>query len=175
MRGSLLKVERKVFKHVNTPRRVKSQAFSIRGSATPKTPRASIAARSPLASGSGSGQFSKRETPAPAAQQGFQFPGAGQSFVPLFPTQSPVTNNAQPLVGASGLPVTPSTNPFGPNPFTYTGGYWPGMSMVQDPTTGQAYYTYTPPTAPTTDTPTRGRGTGTTGTPCRHHQYFPGA
>ncbi len=176
-RGSVLKVERKVFKHVGTPRRVKSQAFSIKTSATPKTPRlaAATTVRSPFPSG---GHFSgRREMPPPATQQGYTFSAAaGPSFVASQPAPSPAAPvNGEPLIGASGLPVTPSMTPFGfgPTPFNYQGGFWPGMSIAQDPITGHTFWAYTPPVgaathgvAPT-DTPTRGRE--------REHQYFHGA
>lgn len=74
------------------------------------------------------------------------------------------------MLGASGLPVTPSATPYAAaaaaaaalNPYTYMGGYWQGMSSYQDPVTGYTYYTYTPPAGsssavPGTETPTRGR------------------
>ncbi|KAK4040718.1 hypothetical protein C8A01DRAFT_15439 [Parachaetomium inaequale] len=176
-KGNALKVERKVFKHIGTPRRVKSQAFSIRSSTTPKTPRsAAAAARSPMRLGA---PFSGRreEMPPPAAQQGYNFPGAGHpgpfaAPPPLgFPAPSPAAPaNGQPLVGASGLPVTPSTTPFSPNPFTYAGGYWPGMSIAQDPITGHTFWAYTPPVGATnapTESPTRARAS--------EHHYFRGA
>ncbi|KAL2180757.1 uncharacterized protein P884DRAFT_191098 [Thermothelomyces heterothallicus CBS 202.75] len=152
-RGNVIKVERKMFKHVGTPRRVKSQAFSIKSSATPKTPKASAVARSPKAS---AGHFSGRqeETRAPATQQSFNDPTAGYTFAPYgYPQPAPAAPpSGVTVVGASGLPVTPSTTPFAPNPFTYAGGFWPGMSIAQDPVTGQTFWTYTPPVAGATTT-----------------------
>jgi len=177
-RGAVLRVERKVFKHAGTPRRVKSQAFSIRSSATPKTPRVAVAARSPTASGA---QWSRgRETPAHAAQQGFDFAQVVQSLPPLnYHAPSPVApaNGQPPLLGASGLPVTPSsTHPFAPpNAYSWVGGYWPGMSIAQDPITGHAFWAYTPPVGPSpapavpTGTPTRARERE------HEHHYFRGA
>ncbi|KAL2161181.1 hypothetical protein VTH06DRAFT_8400 [Thermothelomyces fergusii] len=151
-RGNVIKVERKMFKHVGTPRRVKSQAFAVRSSATPKssttpkTPKTSTAARSPIVS---SGRFSGRneEIRTPAAQQGFNDSASGYTFAPYgYPQPLPaVPPSGVTVVGASGLPVTPSTTPFAPNPFTYAGGFWPGMSIAQDPMTGQTFWAYTPP------------------------------
>ncbi|KAH6855250.1 hypothetical protein B0I37DRAFT_423457 [Chaetomium sp. MPI-CAGE-AT-0009] len=173
-RGNVIKVERKVFKHIGTPRRVKSQAFSIRSSATPKTPRSAVAAgRSPMPP---SGRFSgRKETSAPSAQQGHNHPGPGQPFAPFgYPAAGPAAPaDGQPLIGASGLPVTPSSTPFAPNPYSYAGGLWPGMSYVQDPITGQTFWGYTPPVGATnapaapTETPTRGGP--------RENHYFHGA
>ncbi|EAQ89950.1 hypothetical protein CHGG_06569 [Chaetomium globosum CBS 148.51] len=160
-RGNLIKVERKFSKHAGTPRRVKSQAFSIRSTTTPKTPRTAAAGRSPMASGN---RFSGRDqTSAPPAQQGYNHPAAGPPFVPFgYPAPSPrAPADGQPLLGASGLPVTPSATPFGPNPFTYMGGYWPNVAFGQDATTGHTYWGYSPvdannsPAAPA-QTPTRG-------------------
>ncbi|KAK4247833.1 hypothetical protein C7999DRAFT_14172 [Corynascus novoguineensis] len=152
-RGNVIKVERKVFKHVGTPRRVKSQAFSVNSSTTPKTPKATAAARSPMASAA---RFSgkREELRAPAGQQGFNDPAAGHTFAPFgFPQPSPVAPpNGPPLVGASGLPVTPTTTPFAPNLFTYAGGFWPGMSIAQDPITGHTFWAYTPPVGGATTT-----------------------
>lgn len=173
LRGSCLRVERKKFKDAApaaTPRRVKSQAFSIRGSATPKTPRGAITARSPMIPASG--QFSiKREGPTAAAQQCFHFPGADQPFVPGFPAHSPLAPTSQqhqPMT-VSGMPCTPTT-PFGPTPFTFEGGFWPGMSMIQDPATGHAFYAYTPPAAAgLAESPTRAQATP------GGHQFFHGA
>jgi hypothetical protein len=110
--------------------------------------------------------------PAPGPQHGYNFANAGQQpFAPLgYPAPSPsaaAPGNAPPLVGASGLPVTPSSAPFAPNPFTYAGGLWPGMSIAQDPVTGHTFWTYTPPVGPT-DTPTRGAGR-------EQHQFYHGA
>jgi hypothetical protein len=67
-----------------------------------------------------------------------------------------------PLVGASGIPVTPDPNlhPFGPNPFTWAGGYWPGWSIAHDPVSGQSFWTCTPPAGapePSTPAPPQGR------------------
>ncbi|SPQ19718.1 ade77c36-9680-474a-84be-1a322862978e [Thermothielavioides terrestris] len=151
LRGSVLKVERKAFKHVGTPRRVKSQAFSIKTTTTPKTPRTDA----PTASGSVR-YSAKKETPVRASEQEFNLPDSGQAFVPFPfpPLASPVPPaDGKPLLGASGLPVTPlNTTPFAPNPFTYAGGYWPGMSIAQDPITGHTFWAYTPPVgANTTD------------------------
>ncbi|KAK3298206.1 uncharacterized protein B0H64DRAFT_438695 [Chaetomium fimeti] len=177
-RGNAIKVERKVFKHHGTPRRVKSQAFSTRSSTTPKTPRTAAAAaaagRSPMPSG---GRFSARkETSAPPAHQGYNHPGAGPSFAPFgYPAPSPAAPaGGQPLLGASGLPVTPSATPFAPNPYSYAGGLWPGMSYALDPVTGHAFWGYTPPVGATnapaapTETPTRGG-------PRENHYFHGGA
>ncbi len=69
------------------------------------------------------------------------------------------------------MPVTPTVTPFGygTTPFSYAGGFWPGMSIAQDPVTGQTFWTYTPvntTAAMPTDTPTRGQ---------RDQTWYPGA
>lgn len=164
-----MKVERKVFKNACTPRRVKSQAFSIK--VTPKTPRTPGPAKSPLASAGGR-PSNKKDTanvnhPLLDAQQGCPVPSAGQAFVPM-PGSVVRPTNGQPMFGLSGIPASPTPAPFmPPNPYSYMGGYWPGMSLIQDPVTGLAYYTYTPPAgAPTgatraaVETPTRAREEG---------------
>lgn len=153
MRGCLLKVERKVFKHAGTPRRVKSQAFSVKSSVTPKTPKVGAPAKTPEASNGGQAS-GKKDAPAPA-QQDYLYPSPGQPFFP-----AAVPTNGQPLVGASGLPITPSSMQIPLNPYSYLGGYWPGMTSYQDPVTGLTYYSYTPPafgTGAAVETPTRGR------------------
>ncbi|KAK4125073.1 hypothetical protein N657DRAFT_679861 [Parathielavia appendiculata] len=167
-RGGILKVERKVFRHVGTPRRVKSQAFSVKSSTTPKTPRTAAATRSPMASGGPSGRRQEMPGPSPGPQHGYNFASVGQPFAPAgYPAPSPAAAapaNGQPLLGASGLPVTPSSA-FGPNAFSYAGGFWPGMSFTQDPVTGHTFWAYTPvggANAPAT--PTRGAG--------REQQHF---
>ncbi|KAG7291565.1 hypothetical protein NEMBOFW57_001584 [Staphylotrichum longicolle] len=179
-RGAVIKVERKVFKHAGTPRRVRSQAFNVRSATTPKTPRAAAAtaARSPMASG---GRWSRRRaTPAHAAQQGHDLSHGVQSLPPIqYPAPSPVApaNGHPPLVGASGMPVTPSsTHTFmPPNPYTWAGGYWPGMSIAHDPITGHAFWAYTPPVGPSA-APTVPSGTPTRAREREHeHHYFRGA
>ncbi|KAK3904998.1 hypothetical protein C8A05DRAFT_13160 [Staphylotrichum tortipilum] len=164
LRGSALKVQRKVFKHMGTPRRIKSQAFSIRSSTTPKTP-GSAMGRSPMPSSI------KRELNTPGSQYGYNSPAVGSAFAGHgYPAPSPAgPANGQPVLGAGGMPMTPSA--FGPNPFSYTGGYWPGMSIAQDPVTGHTFWAYTPPVggpaAPPADTPTRAAS--------GEHQFFHGA
>ncbi|KAK4154876.1 hypothetical protein C8A00DRAFT_42421 [Chaetomidium leptoderma] len=173
-RGAVLKVERKVFKHVGTPRRVKSQAFSIKSSTTPKTPKPLTAANLAMISGEHlSGRREEMLAPPVAQQQqqqGYNHQGVAPPFVPLgYPAPSPaVPANGQPLVGASGLPITPAT-PFAPNAFTYAGGYWPGMSIAHDPITGHTFWAYTPVGAanPPPETPTRDLGR-------EQHHYFRG-
>ncbi|KAK4102728.1 hypothetical protein N658DRAFT_422656 [Parathielavia hyrcaniae] len=183
--GELLKVERKVFRQVGTPRRVKSQAFSKSSAATPKTPRAAAAAAmSPMLSGGPSGSR-QMPVPSPGPQHGYNFANAGHPLAPAplagFPAPSPAAAtaaaapaNGQPLLGASGLPVTPSSV-FGPNAFSYTGGYWPGMSFTQDAATGQTYWAYAPvgssnaPGTPTRGAPTPGREQQ------QQHHFFHGA
>lgn len=142
---------------MGTPRRIKSQAFSIRSSATPKTP-GSAMGRSPMPSSI------KRELNTPGSQYGYNSPAVGSAYAPHgYPAPSP----AGPVTG--GMPMTPSA--FGPNPYTYTGGYWPRMSIAQDPVTGQTFWAYTPPVggpvAPPAETPTRGAS--------GEHQFFHGA
>lgn len=169
MRGSTLKVERKVFKNANTPRRVKSQTFSTNASTNPMTPRFGAAVRSPRAFGVRQSS-SKKITPALAAQIGHSQASGGQQFrMPEYPMVAPIPApvNGQPVLGASGLPCSPSNSPFQAiNPYPYNGGYWPGFSSYQDPYTGLTYYAYTPsPAAVQTatiaeriaETPTRGR------------------
>jgi hypothetical protein len=58
---------------------------------------------------------------------------------------------------------------FGPTPYNYAGGFWPGMSIAQDPVTGQTFWTYTPVggAPPAIDTPTRGQRD--------QQQWYPGA
>lgn len=159
-------MERKFSKHAGTPRRVKSQAFS-RSTATPKTPRTAVAAgRSPMASGGRfSGGRNQRSAPPAQQQQGYNNPpGAGHpSFVPFgYPMPSPrAPADGPPLLGASGLPVTPSATPFGPSPFNYMGGYWPNVGFGQEANTGHTWWGFNPadannsPAAPA-QTPTRG-------------------
>lgn len=134
-----------MFKHVGTPRRVKSQAFSVKSAATPKTPKTSDVVRTPMVPSRTSGK--REETRAPATQQDFNDSTTGYTFAPYGYSQPlpAVPPSGVTVVGASGLPVTPSTTPFAPNPFTYAGGFWPGMSVAQDPVTGQTFWTYTPP------------------------------
>jgi hypothetical protein len=176
-RGNFLKVERKAFRHVGTPKRVRSQAFT-RPSATPRTPRDAAAARSPMAASgaahSGAARFStaRREellrapppvfaVPVPPAHgQGYAFPNVPPPMAPI----PPVGPNGQPVLGASGLPVTPSAStPFiGPNGYNFRGGMWlGGMTMYRDPVTGQEFWSCTPPIGgthggPPAPTPTRG-------------------
>jgi hypothetical protein len=155
-RGEILRVERKVFRTVGTPRRVRSQAFNNNMSATPITP-----AR---------GHFSaRRDTPGRAENGRAYNPSPlGQAYVPLgYPARSPATPaDGTPMYSAAGIPVTPTGSAFAPNPFTFAGGYWTGM--VQDPVTRYTYYPCTPAVAPThaapvPETPTRGR--------TREHRY----
>ncbi|KAH6630155.1 hypothetical protein B0J18DRAFT_463040 [Chaetomium sp. MPI-SDFR-AT-0129] len=170
-RNNIVRVERKVFKHVGTPRRIKSQAFSIKTSTTPQTPRTDMFGKSPMGSARFSGH--REEFPTSATRHGYNNYDMGHSFGPAgYPAPSPVgPANGQPFVGASGIPVTPSTAQFMPNPFGFAGGYWPGMSsMGQDPMTGQTLWSYTPPVnamGQPMETPTRGRP--------NDHSYFHGA
>ncbi|KAK3311435.1 uncharacterized protein B0T15DRAFT_548965 [Chaetomium strumarium] len=165
-RGEILRVERKVFRHLGTPRRVKSQAFNINTSTTPKTP-----AR---------GHFSaKKDTPG-RVENGYPYNPSplGQAFVPFgYPAPSPTAPaDGHPMFSAAGIPITPTGSAFAPNPFTYAGGYWPGMSMAQDPVTGHTFYTYTPPVASAhaarvPETPTRVPETPTRVRTREHHYH----
>jgi hypothetical protein len=186
-RGNVLKIERKASRRNETPRRVRSQAFT-RNAATPRTPRADNPVRTPMESRStgtlrsGPGPFGsastarfsgRRELPGrPATQQGYD---ASPLVPPPAPTLSFAVPNTeapppnQPLIGASGLPVTPSS--FTNAPFSWSTGYWPGTNLVQDPVSGQTFWAYTPPVgsggAPPAPSPTRG--------PARNDQHFYGA
>lgn len=123
----------------------------------------------------GSARFSghREEFQTSANRHGYNNYDMGHSFAPAgYPGPSPVgPASGQPFVGASGIPVTPSTAQFMPNPFGFAGGYWPGMSsMGQDPMTGQTLWSYTPPVSgmhQPIETPTRGRS--------NDHGYFQGA
>ncbi|GAB1312151.1 Multicopy suppressor of sporulation protein msa1 [Madurella fahalii] len=169
IRDFVLKVERKVHKrNVGSPRRVRSQAF-IRPSTTPKTPRAiDNAAKTPGASGGGGYRGPRQTVVATRATPTSQSPahfGHAPYFTPAAPPVPPSTNNGQaPLIGASGLPVSPSSAPYAPSVFPYVGGFYPGVTAFQDPITGYTYYSYTP-TPPVyggsaVETPTRGRSHG---------------
>ncbi len=149
---------------MGTPRRIKSQAFSVRSSATPRTPGSAMGR-------GGMPSSIKRELNTPGSQYGYNSPAVGSAYVHHgYPAPSPAgPATGQPVLGAGGMPMTPSA--FAPNPFTYTGGYWPGMSIAQDPVTGHTFWAYTPPVGgpapPAVDTPTRAAS--------GEHQFFHGA
>lgn len=167
MREYELKVERKVYKRTTGTPRNRSQF--TRPSTTPKTPRAS-GHRQPT-----------RPTPQDPPRAGsntpyFTTPSATPTFAPPSPNsstqQQPQQQQQGPLIGASGLPVSPSSAIYAPgNAYSYMPGFYhpTGVATFQDPMTGCTYYSYTPspavygmpagPAAPSSaETPTRHRG-----------------
>jgi len=164
MRGFPINVERKVFKHAGTPRRVKSQAFT-KVSVTPKTPKSATLPKSPLAEISDNTNFN---TPAPASQtRAFEEPVVATTTPLVYHAASPIALGAdgKSLIGLGGIPASSPAVAVPLNPYSFVGGYWPNITTFQDPITGVTYYTQTPSVvqqdaatpqqAP--DTPTRSR------------------
>lgn len=143
-----LRVERKIAReHTQTPRRPRISSYygmSPRDTAITGTP----------------------TTPDTRAMLSpFQQSGGSQPATSMPATATPTWNwvyNGQPFagnnymgtpgspfgtqMGASAIPMTPQATPGGMSPYPYYGGFWPGISYVQDPATGMGYYAYSSPT-----------------------------
>ncbi|KAL1837350.1 hypothetical protein VTJ49DRAFT_3961 [Mycothermus thermophilus] len=176
--GTVLNVERKSIRNASTPRRVRSQAFQNGPAPRTPVRMGFFQDAAPVAPGSGGARFGggfgtpTGHGPAPVGHTPHGLPalgfhstpgGPGPMPSPLGPGPSPLGPGPSPLghgtpqvpgapqaplIGASGLPVTPGpAHSFGPSPFAWAGGYWPGWTIAQDPATGHAFWTFTPPAA----------------------------
>ena len=146
--GVKLRVERKVVKE-RTPRRVRSQYLGHKSPAgnalvnnTPTTPEARLVV-SPSHKSGAQRSFSMAAPPSPAWGWMYGTPtfnGSNYMATPSSP-YGPQTNHATVAMTPQGTPGTIGAYP-------YYGGYWPGMTYVQDPMAAMGYYPYTSPTAP---------------------------
>ncbi|KAK3336815.1 hypothetical protein B0T19DRAFT_396519 [Cercophora scortea] len=160
MRGKKIHIERKFIKTSRVPYRVKSQFLTAKTSiefgktnAVPQTPtsrrypvqqlqqqQSSVAMAPPAPMG----PMVPLMQPPPAVSGPGMHPGMGQPFMVL-----PSPTNAQPnMFGYGSVPPSPS-------PYPYPGGFWPGMTPVHDPATGNTYFVYNPPVLMGAETPTR--------------------